>query len=444
MKTFMAEGKKCVEFNSYLLKGAMCGLCSPESSRRIVQDKIFFDRKEAANFMNNCGTWIKSLGDYANTFQIIAHTLRYNEAGKLEDSAPEEIDFISYWKSDKDFSKEKVQEHWDNCKLVDEKSFTLESVNPSSGCSEIVRNYIGLGPLIKFDQKQKNKVLELDRRLKVIYDQKVATTTKDYKKDDKLNRKLQSAGLEFVPANGLEQIFWSDAKTFVSTYMDDDMFQQNLYTMGKGSNLKGFNVNEYEIFNLKNNCMLAPEFQGVIQGYTNIRNDKKQTLCAKTTNSCCTPKYYEKLEGDWKLISANAKTNIELFNKLLQSIHEWLRRTTKDDKSGKYFSTLETKLDELQALPSCDAMCKNLITSVNVFRVVNNDNQILPHTKEQTTRCLNYGMVLKNAVRCAVCDMDYLNTFIEDTQNGKKLKIAKIDSEGCNQILDQCLVSIQL
>jgi len=55
-----------------------------------------------------------------------------------------------------------------------------------------------------------------------------------------------------------------------------------------------------------------------------------------------------------------------------------------------------------------------------------------------------YGMVLKNAVRCAVCDMDYLNTFIEDTQNGKKLKIAKIDSEGCNQILDQCLVSIQL
>ena len=133
-----------------------------------------------------------------------------------------------------------------------------------------------------------------------------------------------------------------------------------------------------------------------------------------------------------------------MFNKLLQSIHEWLRRTTKDDKSGKYFSTLETKLDELQALPSCDAMCKNLITSVNVFRVVNNDNQILPHTKEQTTRCLNYGMVLKNAVRCAVCDMDYLNTFIEDTQNGKKLKIAKIDSEGCNQILDQCLVSIQL
>ena len=130
----------------------MCGLCSPESSRRIVQDKIFFDRKEAANFMNNCGQWIINLSDYAKVFQIIAHTLRYNEAGQLIPSAAEELDFISYWKSDKDFSKEKVKEYWDNCKLVDEKSFTLEAVKPSSGCQEIISNYIGLGPLIKFDQ----------------------------------------------------------------------------------------------------------------------------------------------------------------------------------------------------------------------------------------------------------------------------------------------------
>ena len=124
---------------------------------------------------------------------------------------------------------------------------------------------------------------------------------------------------------------------------------------------------------------------------------------------------------------------------MFTGVHDWLARRTKD---GKF--DLEEKMNELKAMSTCNNRCKVLITSINVFRVVAMDNLIMLHTREQNTRCQNHKFILKNSMRCAVCDARYGTTFMENEVDGKKENIVKLHSLGCNQMLDICFISTQL
>jgi hypothetical protein len=58
LKIFRQDLSKCVNFNASLIKGMMCSMCSPETYKRVIKNKIYFDRLEAAQFGKNCEGWL--------------------------------------------------------------------------------------------------------------------------------------------------------------------------------------------------------------------------------------------------------------------------------------------------------------------------------------------------------------------------------------------------
>jgi hypothetical protein len=74
-KNLTMESESCYTLNSYLLKGIMCAMCSPETVFRINKDSLFFDKREAAEFSEKCGPYLillKKAADYLDAIgQIV-------------------------------------------------------------------------------------------------------------------------------------------------------------------------------------------------------------------------------------------------------------------------------------------------------------------------------------------------------------------------------------
>jgi hypothetical protein len=58
LKSLRDDLSKCGNFNASLIKGMMCSMCSPETYKRVINNKIYFDRQEAAQFGKNCEGWL--------------------------------------------------------------------------------------------------------------------------------------------------------------------------------------------------------------------------------------------------------------------------------------------------------------------------------------------------------------------------------------------------
>ena len=71
LANYIVQAKQCYTHNSYLVKGMMCGLCSPEAFIRIADTNIYFDRKEAAEFGAQCGQWLQMDNTFAHLFEKI-------------------------------------------------------------------------------------------------------------------------------------------------------------------------------------------------------------------------------------------------------------------------------------------------------------------------------------------------------------------------------------
>lgn len=83
MDKFKVDIKKCYKHVASTLKGAMCSLCNPETSFRIVKNRIYFDRREAAIYVEECGDFIKGLVDYdIKFFQAVSSVMEYDSEGE--------------------------------------------------------------------------------------------------------------------------------------------------------------------------------------------------------------------------------------------------------------------------------------------------------------------------------------------------------------------------
>ena len=158
--SWIAEYKKCYKSIRTFMHGIMCSMCSPETSLRIIEDRISFDIREAAVFSRDCGKYLQLRNKQSHNTQVIADIMSYDNNG---DKIPGHfsLNFIAFWDSDEDYTIENIKANTENCKLLND-DFTLASVNPSSGCHIVIRKYMGIGPLIKFDQKLTDASKKLD------------------------------------------------------------------------------------------------------------------------------------------------------------------------------------------------------------------------------------------------------------------------------------------
>ncbi len=86
----------------------------------------------------------------------------------------------------------------DRCILVNE-NLELSSVNPSDGCGDVIRSYMGLGALIKFDQKIFGAMVSLNFELNKIYQEMVSgTRTKTIRRLEESQQEEKSTAMERI------------------------------------------------------------------------------------------------------------------------------------------------------------------------------------------------------------------------------------------------------
>jgi len=94
----------------------MCGLCSPETAKRIVDANIFFDRKEAAEFVKECGPWLIDSYQLSLFFQLVADAMILDDNGNK--NGREKLDFETFWKSNEQYKTEAMKKNFAGCKKV--------------------------------------------------------------------------------------------------------------------------------------------------------------------------------------------------------------------------------------------------------------------------------------------------------------------------------------
>jgi hypothetical protein len=86
----------------------------------------------------------------------------------------------------------------DRCRLVNE-NLELSSVNPSDGCGDVIRSYMGLGALIKFDQKNFIAMTSLNSELSKIYQEMISgTSTKTIRRLEESQQEEKSTAMERI------------------------------------------------------------------------------------------------------------------------------------------------------------------------------------------------------------------------------------------------------
>jgi hypothetical protein len=153
-----------------------------------VEDKIYFDIREAAYFVRDCEYYILGVRKLIEFVQTISDVMRYDENGNKKPDG-KNLNFLAFWKSDVQYLPENIKKNMDGCRLVNE-NLELSSVNPSNGCGDVIRSYMGLGALIKFDQKIFGAMQSLNYELSNIYQEMISG------KSTKTIRKLEESQQE--------------------------------------------------------------------------------------------------------------------------------------------------------------------------------------------------------------------------------------------------------
>jgi hypothetical protein len=229
-----------------------------------VEDKIYFDIREAAVFARDCGGYIQQMRRIVPILQIISDIMAYDENGKKLPNR-KKLNFLAFWDSDEQYLAVNIKKNIDGCKLVNE-NLELSSVKPSDTCGQVITSYMGLGPLIKFDQKIFPQLAVLTSELEIIYQAMISgTSTKAIRRLEESQQEEKSTATErilsvflfsnkkkddsnWVPEDGLRQMMWKDKKHFQSVMLDGDLFQYPLTKMGEHSNLNGFDIDKYKAF----------------------------------------------------------------------------------------------------------------------------------------------------------------------------------------------------
>jgi hypothetical protein len=91
-----------------------------------------------------------------------------------------------------------IKKNMDGCKLVNE-NLELSSVKPSDTCEQVITSYMGLGPLIKFDQKIFPQLAVLSSELMKIYNEMISgTSTKAIRRLEESQQEEKSTATERI------------------------------------------------------------------------------------------------------------------------------------------------------------------------------------------------------------------------------------------------------
>lgn len=86
----------------------------------------------------------------------------------------------------------------DGCKLVND-NLDLSSVKPSDTCGQVISSYMGIGPLIKFDQKVWPQLAILTSELEIIYEAMITgTSTKAIRRLEESQQEEKSTSTERI------------------------------------------------------------------------------------------------------------------------------------------------------------------------------------------------------------------------------------------------------
>ena len=166
LKSFRDDLSKCGNFNASLIKGMMCGMCSPETYHRVIKNRIWFDRLEAAQFGKNCEGWLVHSHQIAEKFDSVANIMAHTDKGTR--TGHEIPLFRFFWDSDPDYTPAAMHKNFSNCKLVSNE-INLDSVKPEIGCRTVVEKYMSIGSLVIFDEKTYNGLIKLWAMVKEEY-----------------------------------------------------------------------------------------------------------------------------------------------------------------------------------------------------------------------------------------------------------------------------------
>lgn len=144
----------------------MCSMCSPETYQRVIKNKIYFDRLEAAQFGQNCEGWLIHSQEIATKFESVANIMAHTDQGVR--TGHEIPSFKFFWESDSDYSPAAMHKNFGNCKLVSNE-INLDSVKPEIGCRTVVEKYMSIGSLVKFDEKTYISLIKLWAMVKEEY-----------------------------------------------------------------------------------------------------------------------------------------------------------------------------------------------------------------------------------------------------------------------------------
>ena len=441
-KLFSEDAEKCWEFNSKLLKGIMCGMCSAETYLRIRENYAYFDKKEAAEFSKSCGGYFHQLRNLSEWMNAVAKVVRLDHNGNPQNNR-EALNFMFYWETDAEYQHENITKNTENCKKSS-MEISFDAVKPDSNCELVVTKYMGIGPLTKFDQKIRISVQTLFNWLRNDYKNSVRSSVRNQmlnpeeiieetqETTDEKNRVL-AASSTWEPKDGISQQFWKGLKQFRSRLQKDDIFEMPLYIMGdSSSSLRGFDVQDYYIFkSQETKCYLAKYYGATTGQIVNLRGSDNRSVCKPTTNSCCEENYYSGLVKKWDEETTVIKKFMEIMHKLAEQFSNMQNKT---DENGK--NILKDKIHDLNKNVECGEHCHYISAGVNVLQVVNKHKKRINAVNIGSTQCVNYLLEKSRNLKCAACDINQHDIFYTDpkTQN----KFVKISSNGCSDLFKKC------
>merc|ERR1712224_880181 len=107
-------------------------------------------------FISECGNYTRELRKLSWFLQEISLVVNTDVFDGTERDERDKLDFQSIWKSDENYEDNFIKGNMQSCtevtRIAKDRNVSASDVSPNEKCSVIAEKYMGIGPLIKFDQ----------------------------------------------------------------------------------------------------------------------------------------------------------------------------------------------------------------------------------------------------------------------------------------------------